>query len=202
MTRTLNRWIFWTLVAATSACANGRSTLKLDTYYETREKAGATLIGRTSDLPLELKLFGFTTVGAKSERYLELQLSRGLVNGIGVITEFSENFASSSSTNRLGLVYEPPLPSAFQGDAFNLKYQPLSTNSRGQQFSFAGRKNFNPKTYLEGYFDYNSKPDKIVSELQFGRNLTGNLFGVIEYRHNGFRTDPRGVSIGLEWKFF
>ncbi len=201
MTGTLNKWALWTLVAATSACANGTSNLKLATYYDRRETVVVTTTGRASGLPFETKLFGFANLGAKAERYLELQLSKRMISRIGIITEYSRDFASNSSTNRLGLVYEPPLPSAFQNDAFTIKYQPISTNSRGAQFSFSGRKNFNLKTYLEGYFDYNSRPGKVVSEIQFGRNLTSNWFGVIEFRHNGFRADPRAVAIGLEWKF-
>jgi len=70
------------------------------------------------------------------------------------------------------------------------------------QLGLYGNTSFRNGITLEGFLDYNFLSEKIVTELQFGKRITQDLYGVVEARYNGFRIeDPFSLGIGLEWKF-
>ena len=84
------------------------------------------------------------------------------------------------------------------GDNLTARLYPLATNGVGSQLALSGAKKFGDN-YVEGFFNYNFKPKNIVTEIQYGRRLIGDLFGVAEFRHDGYK-NSNGVSLGLEWK--
>lgn len=179
------------------------SWAKVSSYHDSRDYSTITLTGGASDLPFGTGMFGFVESNAeKSNRdnlkqpYGEVSLFKKGKEGLGIIAEYNRNFEFDHGVTRLGLVYEPDLP-FFLG----AKFHPLSTRNNGMQFAVYGNKRFNESNeYMEGFVDYNFKPETFVGEIQFGKRINGNLFGVVEGRYNGFREDKYGVGLGLEWK--
>ncbi|MBI4444283.1 MAG: hypothetical protein HY645_00120 [Acidobacteria bacterium] len=180
------------------------STLKISGYNDTRGALTQTVTGSVAHPKAGTRLFGFYDLGAGKEgaRYLEYQVSQPVYKKVGGVVEFNREYRSPRGTTRFGIIYPPSLPGFSGRDRWTIKLTPVSTNDFGAQFHFSGLKNFGQNTYVEGFFDYNMKPDRIVTEWQVGRRVSGNLFGIIEFRHSGFRREPRGIGVGLEWKFW
>lgn len=183
--------------------ADAGSWAKVSSYHDSRDYSTITLTGGASDLPFGTGMFGFIESNAEKtnrdnlrEPYGEVSLSKKSKNDLGVIVEYNRNFEFDHGVTRLGLLYEPDLP-FFLG----AKFHPLSTRNNGVQIVVYGNKRFNDgNEYVEGFVDYNFKPEIFVGEVQVGKRINGKLFGVVEGRHNGFREDKYGVGLGLEWK--
>jgi hypothetical protein len=71
------------------------------------------------------------------------------------------------------------------------------------QVAVYGRKEFKEgDIYIGGFFDYNFKPNKIVTEVQTGKRIADGLYFIVEGRYNGFLPEEKiGVGIGLEYQF-
>jgi hypothetical protein len=178
------------------------STVRLIDYYDTRQFATINLTGTVAHPEAGTRLYGFTDhgPGEQGPHYLELQLSQPVYRGVGVITEYNREFKSPRGTNRLGFVYQPPLPAAFRRDRLAFKATPWSTHEFGTQLGMSASKGLGSNAYLEGYFEYNTAPDKVVTEWQFGYRLRGPVFAVGEFRHSGIKAKTTGVAFGVEWK--
>jgi len=189
------------LTLANQAYAGGFG--KVGGYIDNRGFSNVVFTGGASDLPFRTKIFGFAD--AETERgdrnslrkpYSEVSLSRKAGNGLGVSVEYNRDFNLNTGVSRVGLIYEPRL-SGFLG----IKFHPVSTMDNGVQIGVYGSKSFNNgNEYVEGFADYNFKPKKFVGEVQFGKRIKDNLYGVVEGRYNGFRVDKKGAGFGLEWK--
>lgn len=200
------------LVATLSGCATQelKPFGKIAAYYDTRGKPTATLIAGASELPLGTKFFGFADVATEKNNldnmtrpYAELRLSKKSDVGIGVAAEYNRDFSKPRGTERIGLMYEPDLKKFLPNTFVGVKFYPASTNNHGMQAGIYGNSTlFDGEITLDGFFDYNFKPKKMVTELQAGKRIQGNLYGVVEGGYNGFQEkDTVGIGIGLEWKF-
>ena len=176
-------------------------------YFDSRGMPTTSLTLSASQLPLKTDFFGFVDVYGKKNSlegadsvYGEFKLSRKVVKYISVAVEHNRDFLKPFGVTRLGLSYEPPMVK----DGFvGLTLYPWATQRDGAQAVLYGRKNFKKGDYyIEGFLDYNFKPDNVVSEIQLGRRLYKKLYGVVEARHNGFMGNRAwGVGVGLEWNF-
>lgn len=184
--------------------ADANSWAKATLYHDSRDYSTVTLTGGAPNLPFRTSMFGFIESDTKKSNrdnlkqpYGEVSLTKRGEEGLGIIAEYNRNFKFEHGVTRLGLVYEPKLPFFF-----GAKFHPLSTRNNGMQFAVYGNKRFNNgNKYVEGFADYNFKPEIFVGEVQFGKRINGNLFGVIEGRYNGFKKDHIGIGAGLEWRF-
>ena len=179
-------------------------------YYDTRGKPTATVTASAKDLPLGMKFFSFADIEtAKGDLdnlrnpYMEARLARREdITGLGPAIEYNHDFNFPKGTTRLGLIYEPDLSGITTDFFLGTKFFPVSTNNRGMQLGLYGRKGFNEgDIYLEGFFDYNFEPNRIVSELQIGKRIFGELYFVVEGRYSGFLEGDIGLGIGLEYVF-
>ena len=181
---------------------------RVGAYYDSRGMSTASFTVSASKLPLKSDFFGFVDVYGKKNSlegadsvYGEFKLSRKVVGDFGVAVEQNQDFLKLFGVTRLGLLYEPQkvVNNGFVG----VTVYPWATHHDGAQVVVYGRKNFREGDwYVEGFFDYNFKPEKVVSEVQVGRRLHKNLYAVIEARHNGFMgKNAWGVGLGLAWNF-
>lgn len=202
------------LAAILTGCAtthtNPKPFGKIAGYYDTRGKQTATLTIGASDLPLDTKFFSFMDVATEKDSldnltppYGEFRLSKKSDIGLGAAVEYNRDFSKSNGITRLGLVYEPNIKDVLENTFLGLKFYPASTDDHGTQLGLYGNTSFRDGDItLDGYLDYNFTPKKIVIDLQFGKRIKGNLYGVLEARYNGFmEKDSFGLGIGLEWKF-
>lgn len=183
---------------------------KIAGYYDTRGKSTATLTLGATELPLGTKFFSFMDFATEKENpnnltapYSEFRLSKKANTGLGIAAEYNRDFSKPRGVTRVGLIYEPNLKSLLDNTFLGVKFYPASTHNHGMQVGLHGNKSFNDKDItLEGYLDYNLKPKKVVTDLQLGKKINGNLYGVIEGRYNAFMQENSfGAGIGLEWKF-
>ena len=197
-------------VAILSGCTNSKHFVSVEGYRDIRGMNTATLSGGASNLPLETNLFGFIDIETEKQNqdnlkrpYGEIRLSKKTENGFGVAVEYNRNFALPKGVTRLGFVCEPKLNKLCNDLFVGIKYFPASTYNHGSQLGLYGKKTFNKGDfYIGGYWDYNFKPNKIVSDIQFGKRIKDNLYFIVEGRYNGFKDkkNRNGVGIGLEWK--
>ncbi len=182
---------------------------KVAGYYDTREKPTATLTLGVSDLPLGTKFFSFLDFAAEKDNpdnltapYGEFRLSKKADFGLGVAGEYNRDFSQEQGTTRAGFIVEPKLRNFFPNTHVGLKFYPASTHDHGMQLGINGNASFfDGDLTLDGFFDYNFKPGKSVTDLQLGYRLVDNLYGVVEARYNGFLPERNiGTGIGLEWK--
>jgi len=197
------------LVLAASALISGcvsTKSLSLEAYRDSRGMNVGTLTG-ASETAGKTNVFGFieyeTEQGTDNIKrpYGEIMFSKKAKNGLGVAAEYNRNFALPKGVTRTGFIFEPRV----RKDLFlGLKYFPSSTDDHGQQVGIYGKKTFNKgDIYIKGYFDYNFKPDKTVTDLQIGKRMGKNLYFIVEGRLNQFRSkgDQKGIGIGLEFRF-
>lgn len=202
------------LAAALTGCAtthtNPKPFGKIAGYYDTRGKPTATLTVGASDLPLGTKFFSFLDVTIEEGNpdkitppYGEFRLSKKSDIGLGVAAEYNRDFSKSDGITRVGLIYEPNLKDVLDNTFLGLKFYPTSTHDHGMQLGLYGNTSFRDGDItLDGYLDYNFKPKKTVFDLQLGKRIKDNLYGVVEVRYNEFmKEDSFGLGIGLEWKF-
>ncbi|MBS3151694.1 hypothetical protein J4443_04915 [Candidatus Woesearchaeota archaeon] len=189
--------------ALLSRDVNAGGWAKVTTQHDSRDFSTVTLTGGASSLPFGASTFGFIESetekrdrGNLKQPYGEINLSKKGEKGLGIIAEYNRNFALENGVTRFGMVLEPRLPFFF-----GAKFYPLATANSGIQLGVYGNKRFTEgNEYIEGFVDYNFKLGKFVGEVQLGKRIKGNLFGVIEGRYNGFRSNKNGIGAGLEWK--
>lgn len=194
--------MFAAATCALARCAGVTSTFKGAGYYDTRRLATGTVTAGAAHASSGTGFFAFSDLETESTfpKYLEARLIQRIFAGIAGLVEYNRDFNGSSGIHRFGFTYQLPLPQAFVRDRLSLKYTPFSTRDRGGQFSFSGSKRLGPDMSIDGYFDYNLKLDRIVTEWQFGRRLKGSVYGVIEARYSGLRPESAGLGIGMEWR--
>lgn len=177
------------------------STLRLQGYYDTRELATGTLTGTVIQPRLGTRLFGFQDYGPgpSGGRYLEMVLSQPLYHGLGLLTEYNREFRNPRGTNRFGVMYQPKLSGPFRRDRLQLKMTPFSTHDVGSQWGFSGMKNLWRNGLMEGYFEYNPKSDRVVTEWQYVHRIRKPFALLAEFRHNGMKRRSNGVGLGVEW---
>jgi hypothetical protein len=205
--------IIFSLLASVilSGCASSKHFVSVEGYRDTRGMNTATLSGGASNLPLGASLFGFIDVETEKQNkdnlkrpYGEIRLSKKAENGLGISAEYNRNFALPKGTTRLGFVCEPKLSKLCKDLFLGVKYFPTSSGNHGSQLGIYGKKTFNKGDfYIGGYWDYNFKPDKIVSDIQFGKRIKDNIYFIVEGRYNDFKNkkNKKGIGMGLEWKF-
>lgn len=213
-----------TLIASMflAACAQTKPWGRVGAYYDTRGMPTASITGGATDLPLGAQSFGF--LDAKTDKkdldslqdpYMEINLARkatlpGLGEGIGKmfersigpIVEYNRDFSQKRGIVRAGLVFEPDVSQFSQDTLIGINVYPVASEDAGPQIVFYGNKGFNDYTwYVDGFLDYNFDSKKVVSEIQLGRKIWGDLYGIVEARHNGFfeQDDQWGVGVGLEF---
>ena len=184
---------------------------KIAGYYDTRGKSTATLILGASDLPLGTKFLGVMEFATEKDNpdnltapYGEFRLSKEAYWGLGVAAEYNRDFSQDKGTTRAGFVFEPNLKELLSNTFLGMKFYPASTHDQGIQLGVYGNTSFlDGDLTLDGFLDYNSKPGKVVTDLQVGYRLKDNLYAVVEGRYNGFlpKDQQLGAGLGLEWKF-
>ncbi len=201
-------------------CAQTKPWGKVAAYYDTRGMPTASVTGGAVELPLGSQAYGFMDIKTGREDldniqdpYMEISLAKkvsldGFGEGIGKmfeksigpIVEYNRDFAEPKGVTRAGLVFEPDV-SQFTKDALvGINFYPIATADAGPQVVFYGTKTFGDGNwYVEGFFDYNFTHSRVVSEIQAGKRIWGNLNAVVEGRHNGFLEDEWGVGFGLEF---
>jgi hypothetical protein len=203
--RALVSILFVSVAAALSGCATVTTGLRASGYYDTRDLATGTITVTATDAAHGTRLFAYVDLETnfpKVPRYGEAHLTQRIAGRLSVIAEHNRNFGAAAGLHRFGLSYLLPLPKskAFSRDRFSVKYTPYSTQHRGGQLSISGTKLIGDDIIIDGYYDYNLKPDNVATDWQLARRIRGDVFAVVEYRHNGGRPDSRGVGIGLEWR--
>ena len=180
---------------------------KVGGYFDSRTHLNMVFTGGAFGLPYGMSLFGFADAETEENHlswlkkpYVEVSLAKKTENGLGAAIEHNRDFNFNNGVTRVGLVYEPNL---LKAGVIGLNFYPLSTNNNGIQVVFYGNRSFRKGDIIfDGFFDYNFKPRKIVIEIQVGKRLDGNLYGVVEGRYNGFKEKGKsGVGVGLEWRF-
>ncbi len=186
---------------------------KTAAYYDTRGKPTVSLTGGASNLPLGADFFGFVdAIGGTEDKtkldavYGEFKLSKKLsldVGAIGPSVEYNRDFLQPRGVSRAGITFEPNLSRFCTNGFFGVTFYPFATHADGMQVVLYGGKSFKEgKYYVEGFFDYNFRPENVVSEVQLGRRLGKKWYAVVEGRHNGFiKGNEWGVGLGLEKKF-
>lgn len=200
--KSLRKILTGALIASSllAGSVDAKGWAKATSQHDIRDYSTVTLTGGASELPFGTGMFGFVESETEGNSgnlklpYSEINISKKGPNGLGVIAEYNRSFEADQGVGRVGLVYEPKLP-FFLGT----KFHPFSTRKNGMQLGVYGNKKLDDE-YIEGFVDYNFKPGKFVGEVQAGKRIGGNLFGVVEGRYNGFRDDDLGLGIGLEWK--
>lgn len=196
--------------SAGNAYADPKPFGKVAGYYDTRGEPTATLTAGASDLPLGMKFFSFLDFATENDNldnmtapYGEFRFSRKADFGLGVAAEYNRDFSKDEGVTRAGFVFEPNLRRYLPHTSLGMKFYPVSTHDHGMQLGINGNTSFlDGDIILDGFFDYNFKPRKIVTDLQLGYRLKGNLYAVAEGRYNGFmEEDEVGTGLGLEWKF-
>jgi len=183
---------------------------KASLYYDTLGFPTATLTGGASKLPLGMDFFGFVDFDANEKMndlqavYGEFKLSRNVFKNISLAVEQNQDFLQlDKGITRAGLMYNIPLDRVCKDSFLSATYYPFATESDGAQMVIAGRKEFKKgDMYIEGFLDYNFKPGIAFSQVQVGKRIHKNLYGVLEGRFNGFRLGNEfSAGIGLEYKF-
>lgn len=203
-----------------AGCANAKPWGKTSGYYDSRGMPTASLTGGATDLPLGTQTFGFIDVATDKKEldnvqdpYMEISLAKKVIlegfgegvgkvfeKSVGPIVEYNRDFAQPRGITRLGLVFEPDVSQFADDTLVGINLYPVATEDAGSQIVLYGSKQFNKGNwYIEGFFDYNTTPKKVVSEVQLGKRIWGNLNAVVEARHNGFLDEQYGVGIGLEF---
>lgn len=194
---------FATLIALTLVLPACRTTSALRTtqYWDTRGFPSTNVTGAIAQPTWGTRVFGFTDHGPapNGPHYLEIQATQVLYHGAGVITEYNREFRNPRGTVRTGFIFQPHLPERFRRDRLQFKATPMSSHEFGTQLGVSATKTFGPNMLVEGYFEYNTKPDKAVSEWQFIRRLKKPISFVTEFRYNGQKRKTTGVAVGLEW---
>ncbi len=190
---------------AIGGCAETRPFGNLRAYHDARWNSDATLIAGASNLPLGAKLFTTTDVKMDGDSigdpYNETRLSKRGSYGFGAAIEYNRDFGKPKGATRLGAIYEPDLSKILDNTKIGLKFFPVSTQNKGIQLGLYGIKEFGDNR-IDGFLDYNFDPKKIVTEIQYGRKISENLYGIVEGRYNGLaKTDRSGIGIGLQWDF-
>jgi len=207
---TIKKGILILATALLAGCTNTKNFMSVEVYRDTRGMNVGTFSG-SANLPLKTSTFGFieyeTEQGTDNIKkpYGEIMLSKKVKSGLGVAVEYDRNFALPKGTTRTGFIFEPSFLRKLDKNLFlGVKYFPSSTDNQGEQLGIYGKKMFNNGDfYVGGYFDYNFKPDSIVTDLQFGKRIKENLYFIVECRLNEFRAkgDQKGIGVGLEYKF-
>lgn len=194
--------------ALLSGCAASKPFVSVAAYQDTRGMPTATIEAKASNLPFDTSLYSFMDIETEKENdklkrpYGEIRLSKKAENELGIAVEYNRDFVLPKGITRLGAVYEPNLGKISKNLFLGVKYFPASTDNHGSQLGLYGKKIFNKGDfYIGGYWDYNFKPDKVVTDIQFGKRIKDNLYFVVEGRYNGFKKEKEGIGIGLEWKF-
>ncbi len=192
------------------AKADGKASCwgRVSGYIDSRANYNVVFTGGASGLPFGMNLFGFADAETEKHHsswlkkpYTEVSLAKKTENGLGAAIEHNRDFNFDKGVTRVGLVYEPSL---LKAGVTGLKFYPLSTNNNGVQAVLYGSKRFNKgDIVVDGFFDYNFKPRKIVTEIQVGKRLNEGVYGVVEWRYNGFKDkgERMGAGVGLEWRF-
>ncbi|MFA4820073.1 MAG: hypothetical protein WC613_03905 [Candidatus Aenigmatarchaeota archaeon] len=186
-------------LAGCVGCAASNKMLKSSGYYDTRGRVDGTVTA-AGELPSDARYYGFLDYGTSgmdsdiNKAYGQFKVFKTASNGLGVSTEYNRDFFAPADTIRVGPMYK----FAKGGDSLTARFYPLATNNAGSQLALSGVKKFGDN-YVEGFFNYNFKPNNIVTEIQYRRRLVGDLFGVAEFRHNGYK-NSNGTGLGLEWK--
>ncbi len=149
-----------------------------------------------------VKGFGFIDKFNQGNIYLEARLSKEIAKGIGPAIEYNGNL-DNQNVWRAGFVFEPGFGKIIPNTNLGVKWFPVSTNDKGSQIAIYGGRKIFKNTSVGGFFDYNLKSKKVVSEIQLSQSLTDHLNAVVEARYNGFfpKRDRFGVGVGLEYKF-
>ncbi len=149
-----------------------------------------------------IKGFGFIDKFNEGNIYSEARLSREIAKGIGPTIEYNGNL-DNQNILRAGFVFEPGFGKIIPNTNLGVKWFPVSTKNKGSQIAIYGGRKIFKNTPMGGFFDYNFKSKKVVSEIQLSQSLTNHLNAVVEARYNGFlpEKDKFGVGIGLEYKF-
>lgn len=211
MKNELKKFIFGIGLSGALAGAKGADiSSSISTYYDTRGMPSASITMNASKLPFGTTFFGFTDFFMNREdnskfnnAYGEYKLSRPLLKGIGISTEYDRDFSLSKGIHRLGVSFEPNLSKIMKEGFFGISLYSLATENDGAQVVLYGNKNFrNGDIYIGGFLDYNFKPNNVVTEVQFGKRIKKDIYFVVEGRYNGFqKKDSFGVGVGLEIKF-
>ncbi|MBI2631724.1 hypothetical protein HYW75_01860 [Candidatus Pacearchaeota archaeon] len=182
----------------------------VSSYYDTRGMPTASVTLSAPTLPLGTKFFGFTDFFMSKEdnaqfdnAYGEYKLSKTVWQGINISGEYNRDFSYPNGIHRLGISYEPNLSKIMKNGFFGMTFYPFATENDGAQVVLYGNKNFrNGDMYISGFFDYNFRPNNVVTEVQLGKRIKKDFYFVVEGRYNGFqKKDSLGVGVGLEIKF-
>ncbi len=203
-----------------TSCANVKPWGRVSAYYDTRGMPTASLTGGALDLPLGAQSFGFMDIKTEKNHpdnlqnpYMEINLARKVSLGnlgnrigkmfersIGPIIEYNRDFNLPKGITRAGLVFEPDISQFANDTLVGINLYPIATENAGPQVVFYGTKGFNDRSwYVDGFFDYNFDPKKVVCEIQVGKRIYGDLNAIVEGRHNGFFEEQWGIGIGLEF---
>lgn len=182
---------------------------KVAGYYDSRGKPTSTVIIGAAELPLGTALFSFMDFATEkadwedlTPPYGEWKLSKKADYGLGVAVEYDRDFSQENGTIRVGFMVEPNLAQRLPNTFIGLNYYPASSGDQGGQVVVYGQARFlGGNLTLDGYLDYNFKPEKIVTDLQAGYRISGGLSAVVKGRYNSFLPEERGgLGVGLEWK--
>ncbi len=206
---------------------NDKSTGWFTSEYQFDTRGFNTInFAGASDLPLGFTIWGFTDIetadehGSRSSRkdaeefFLEIDLSRELYKGFGVVAEYNDSEGPGNNIGRFGFNYKPGWEWLKDKD-LNLYFKvfPWDTTSHGGQASFSWNKKFpgvlDGRFSMGGFFDtnYDSGPTddeiNIVSDTQFRYRLINHIEALVEFRFNEFlpANQEHGFGIGLKYSF-
>lgn len=202
---------------------DGKGWMTVEYQFDTR---GFNTINFTggADLPYGFTIWGFTDIetpdssnGSRQdaeELFIEIDLSRELYKGFGIVAEYNDGERHNDNIGRLGLNYIARWDS-LKKIHLNLCFKvfPLETDGHGGQVSFCWDKRFprilDGRFSMGGFFDLNfdsganDNETNIVSDTQARYKLTENLEALVEFRFNEYlvASQEHGLGIGLKYKF-
>ena len=196
-------------------------------YFDTREYNTLNILTSVSDLPADLKIWGFIDIHGDQNSgdrrfqltryFLEYRLSRSIfpkgdsvIKGLGFEAEYNDFDGPDNDVLRLGLTYKHSIPFLINSKSWlQWRYHPYETDNTGSQVSVIYSLFLTERIYISGFADLNledNKEDRWVVEPQINFIVNESLDVVIEARYNEFEKsnpalDGFGIASGLKIKF-
>ena len=197
-----------------------RLMARVQYYFDERDFNTLEIMVASDRLPLGLKFFGFTDLhGTENDADHRFDTTRSFseyrlyhtglgeligLPGLGLMVEYNDFTPGSADLLRAGLLYKhglslPWLKSVGKQKGWLMwRAFPIESDGNGGQASLIWNLPIHERIGFSGFADLNvieGSHDRWVVEPQLNFRLYKNIWGVIEYRYNGFE-DANSVLKG------
>ena len=192
-----------------------KAKLGLTHYFDSRQYETLTVFSQLDDLPLGLRLWGFTDFHGDPKHpdgrfhldrfFMEYRALAPLKSDwlsksdeFGGIAEYDDFNGPGNSLVRFGAYYQHVLPLAGKRTgSLQWRVFPFETDGRGSQVSLSYSIPLADRISISGFADLNfvtEGADLWLIEPQLNVRLNKHVAVVLEFRHNGFEQAAAGVS--------